>query len=288
VAEIEQLSVESFNQRRKEINIRNARLNSYVSRTIVVTPLIALLVAGLSVYRIFKLERIAAQQHREMQVAQRELRDLSRQLVSAQEKERKALSRDLHDQVGQVLTALRISLSNIQLSLKAAGMETNNELEISKRLVSQALRSARDLAMGLRPSMLDDLGLEAALEWHVRQHSRISGVPATLNLSCSLQHLSDAQRTCVYRTVQEALNNSAKHAHARNVTVNIQNETDAISIVVQDDGVGFDASARVSHALGLLGMRERIEQLGGSVSVNSEIGHGTLVCVKLPVVEQVT
>jgi signal transduction histidine kinase len=287
VAEIEQLSVETFQQRKSEIDFRNSRLASYVGRMSAVTLLIALLVAGLSIYRILYLERIADRQHKEMQVAESELRTLSRQLVTAQEEERRSLSRDLHDQVGQVLTALRISLGNVQLLMEAAGIQAGSELEISKRLVTQALRSTRDLAMGLRPSMLDDLGLEAALEWHVRQYAKISGVPATLHLTGPLQHLSDAQRTCVYRTVQEALNNAAKHSQAKNITVAIHSEAEELLIEIKDDGIGFDSSHRTGHGLGLLGMRERVEQLGGIASVESGNGQGTAVSVRLPLGEHV-
>ena len=185
-----------------------------MERVIGATIAVGMLIALLSILQIVRLERLAAAQHAKVREAEKELRELSQQLVHAQEEERRSLSRELHDQIGQLLTAVRIGIGNLEKALGVCPERVQQQLDQSRRIVEQVLRSVRDLAMGLRPTMLDDLGLGAALEWQARQHSRLCGVPVTLNLEGELNLLSDEQRTCVYRVVQEALNNIAKHASA--------------------------------------------------------------------------
>jgi signal transduction histidine kinase len=285
VSEIEQLSSEAFMQRKQEIDARNAELSYYLRRSVAITFLIAAVVAGVSIFRTYTLERTAEIQHRRVQTTEAELRRLSQQLVRAQEEERRALSRELHDQVGQVLTAMRMSLGNIELSMNDPDGRLTRELEVAKRLAGQALRSTRDLAMGLRPTMLDDLGLQAALEWYGRQHSKIYGVPVALQIEPGLDRLSDAQRTCVYRLVQESLNNSAKYARAGNVEVTVALSDGALNLKITDDGAGFNAEARNGHGLGLLGMRERLTQLGGELIIDSKPQGGTRISARFPLVQ---
>ncbi len=285
VAEVGKLSFEAFQAREKEIDARDAGLAVYLGKTIGITLLIALGVAGVSVLRMYSLERTADMQHRHVQQAETGLRKLSQQLVRAQEEERRSLSRDLHDQVGQVLTALRMSLGNLEKALAPYEGSTLSELELSKRLVGQALRSTRDLAMGLRPTMLDDLGLESALEWYARQHAKLYGIPVSVHVDAALGDLSDAQKTCVYRIVQEALNNSAKYAQAENVTVTLGVNGEDLTLEITDDGIGFDPCGNAGRGLGLLGMRERVAQLGGSLTIESSPRQGTRIRAELPRVQ---
>jgi len=282
VAQIEQLSWEALKQRRNEIDAKNAELAYYLGRMVAITILIAFAVAGVSVYRTYSLERASVLQHQKMQAAESELRRLSQQLVRTQEDERRALSRDLHDQVGQVLTALRMSLGNLELAVNGSDGRTGRELELAKRLAGQALRSTRDLAMGLRPTMLDDLGLEAALEWYGRQHAKIYGVPVSVRVRTALDQLLDAHRTCVYRIVQEALNNSGKYAQAGNVEIALGCSGGWVALEIGDDGSGFDLTNGAGRGLGLLGMRERVAQLGGTLVIESRPEHGTRISVRLP------
>src|SRR5437762_12534891 len=130
------------------------------------------------------------------------------------------------------------------------------------------MRALRDIAMGLRPSMLDDLGLEAALQWQGREFSRHTGVPARVEVEGTLDHLSDAQRTCIYRVVQEALTNCARHAKAKHVLVSLRADEHGVVVVVQDDGIGFNATA-ARGGLGLLGMQERVQELDAIVSLTA-------------------
>ena len=283
LSQVEQLSSDAFAQRKADIDAKNAGLAFYVGRMVGITLLIAFAVAGVTIWRMYALERSADYQHRKVQAAEEGLRRLSQQLVGTQEDERRSLSRDLHDQVGQVLTALSMSVGNLLMLADRSDSRVAQELDLAKRLVTQALRSTRDIAMGLRPTMLDDLGLEAALEWYARQHSKIYETPVSLNISASLAQLSDQQRTCVYRIVQEALNNVAKHAGASNISVDVSTPGRDLRVDITDDGRGFNVwNGHSRRGLGLMGMRERVTQLGGELVIDSGSGNGTRISVILP------
>jgi signal transduction histidine kinase len=280
--EIEELTASGIRQRRDEIERRQANLPGYVERVIGATIVVGMLIALMSILQIVRLEKLAAAQHEKVREAERELRDLSQQLVHAQEEERRSLSRELHDQIGQLLTAVRIGIGNLEEALGVCPERVQQQLDQSRRIVEQVLRSVRDLAMGLRPSMLDDLGLGAALEWQARQHSRLCGVPVTVNLEGELDRLSDDQRTCVYRVVQEALNNIAKHAAATGILVKVVSRAYRLSILVHDNGRGFDTDGHAAKGLGIVGMKERARQLGGHLTLESSPGQGTSLAAVIP------
>jgi two-component system sensor histidine kinase UhpB len=130
--------------------------------------------------------------------------------------------------------------------------------------------------------MLDDLWLGAALEWQARQHARLCGVPVTVNLDGELNRLSDEQRTCVYRVVQEALNNVAKHSGATEILVEVASRSGLLSIHVRDNGRGFSAAGNAARGLGIVGMKERARQLGGYLTLESSIGHGVTIDAVIP------
>jgi signal transduction histidine kinase len=278
--QVEELNRDSTQTRRRDIDRREADLPVFVSRVIGTTILVGILVAIVTGVRISALETHASKQQAAVVAAGEELRNLSRQLVETQEEERRSLSRELHDQIGQLLTAIRIGAGNLEEDLPQNSDRAKVQLDQIKRLSEQTLRTVRDLAMGLRPSMLDDLGLGAALEWQARQHSRLCGVPVSVELE-GAENLSDSQRTCVYRVVQEALTNIARHAKALNIEVRLQTVEDGISILVRDDGTGFDV-AEAGKGLGLLGIKERVRQLGGEASIESQRGSGTRLSAWLP------
>ena len=129
--------------------------------------------------------------------------------------------------------------------------------------------------------MLDDIGIEAALQWQGREFSRHTGVPATVQVHGSLDHLSDSQRTCIYRVVQEALTNCARHAKAKHVLVSLRTNEHGVLVIVEDDGVGFNPTA-ARGGLGLLGMQERVQELEGKVAITSRRNQGTTIQVELP------
>jgi signal transduction histidine kinase len=237
----------------------------------------------LTTYRVWRLEKQHDAQRIQIEETQNNLRRLSQRLVEAQELERAALSRELHDEVGQMMTALGMELRNLQ-SLRFCQDDVFNErIEDVKRLNADAMRAIRDLAMGLRPSMLDDLGLEAALQWQGREFSRHTGVPATVEVDGTCDQLTDAQQTCIYRVVQEALTNCARHAKAESVLVSLRTRQDDVIVVIHDDGVGFNYNASVRGGLGLLGIRERVEALDGKLTISSQPNRGTTVQVQIPV-----
>jgi len=241
------------------------------------------LVSVASILRISRLENRAERQHIRTERAERELRRLSQQLVRAQEDERRSLSRELHDEMGQTLTALRVELGNLE-KLRAGPTEVfHAHMEDAKRLASETLASARNLAAGLRPSVLDDLGLGPALEWQAREFSRRTGVPVEVQVEGLPPELPESHRTCVYRVAQEALTNCARHARAGRIRILLYTDAERLSLAVEDDGRGFAPDApRQPGGLGLIGIEERVAELGGTLAIHSQPGKGTLLKISLP------
>ncbi len=280
--EISALNESSLETQRREIERKQNELPVYGRRLLGAAVVLAALVAGASLFRILLLESRWERERARAERAGGELRRLSQQLVKAQEQERKAIARELHDEVGQMLTAQRMELRNLRELRDGPEHAFLARLEDTARLSEEALRVVRDIAMGLRPSMLDDLGLGPAVEWQGREFSRRYGVPVTVHLEGPLEELPDAHRTCVYRIVQEALTNSARHAGATQIRIAVHGAQDRLQILVQDDGVGFDPSQSRSRGLGLIGMEERVKELGGEVSVLSQPGKGTSINAQIP------
>ena len=286
--ETAQLIEASFRRQQRRVERSQADFRAYQTGMLTVALALGVVVAGFSIYRIWRLEHHSEQQRERAETAEHELRRLSRQLVRAQEEERRALSRELHDEVGQALTALRMDLGHLAALREGSAAQFEERLADTKQLVERTMHMVRDLAMGLRPSMLDDLGLVPALEWQVREFSRRSGIPVDLSVDGVLSGLPEGQRTCVYRVVQEALTNCARHAQAQQVRVTIHGSSSQVSLTVQDDGVGFAAGNRgKSRGLGLIGIEERVRALGGSMEIVSQPGRGTLLRAMLPLSQEV-
>jgi signal transduction histidine kinase len=167
------------------------------------------------------------------------------------------------------------------LSNRALDDEFQERLESVKQLAEACLRSVRNLALLVRPSMLDDLGLEPALHWQAKEFSRRYGIPVSVNVEGRLDGLPEALRLCLYRAIQEAMTNCGKHADANQVTIIVKQDETQVIASVHDDGRGFDAFSQ-TPGLGLMGMTERVRALKGRMSVDSEPGGGTSICVELP------
>ncbi len=210
---------------------------------------------------------------------QRELTDLSSRLVTAQEEERRTISRELHDEVGQSLTALLLE-AGAAASAFPGSADLATRLQSVKNMAETSLNSVRNLALLLRPPMLDDLGLVPALEWQAREVSKRTGMKVRILAKDVGEDLPDEYRTCIYRVVQESLNNSVRHSQAHSVQVQLWGGGRKIHLAVQDDGAGFDSGQR--PGVGLLGMEERVRRAGGTLRVDSQPGKGTLLSVTLP------
>jgi len=277
----------SFDGQQQRIQRSQAAFRAHQNGMVVVALILGLLVAGFSIYRISRLERHSEQQRERAETAEQELRRLSQELVKTQEEERRALSRELHDEVGQALTALRMDLGNLAAmgANSAAGFE--QRLAEAKQLVERTMHMVRDLAMGLRPSMLDDLGLVPALQWQVREFTRRTGIPVALDVDGVLEALPETHRTCVFRVVQEALTNCARHAQARHVRVALHGGAAELALTIQDDGAGFEVGAgRAAGGLGLIGIDERVRTLGGTLEIVSQPRKGTLLRAVLPLPQE--
>jgi signal transduction histidine kinase len=280
--EISQLNTANLRREQNRLSASQKRFQDFLRNMLVVSLVLGVGVALLSVYRFFVLEHRADRQREEIEQAERELRRLSRNQVLVQEEERKRISRELHDAVGQMLTGLGIELGNLG-SLRASPEQFQAHLDEAKQLNATTLNSIRDLAMGLRPSMLDDIGLGPALQWQAREFSRRGGIPVTVQLDGDLEHIPETHRTCVYRVVQEALTNCAKHARAKSVRISLYGREDSVSATVQDDGVGFVPGTGRPEGLGLLGIQERVKELNGEVTVVSYPQRGTILKAEIPI-----
>jgi signal transduction histidine kinase len=238
-----------------------------------------LLVAASMVY-ILRLERQTRGRYHELAQSRHELERLSSRLVDAQEEERRSISRELHDEVGQSLGALLVDLGRLSTNLPADRVEIHERLEHMKSLAERTVGTVRDIALLLRPSMLDDLGLVAALEWQGREVSRRSQMEVTVESQNVSDDLPDEYKICIYRLVQEALSNAVRHSRARNARVHVSGGPNGIAVEVVDDGRGFDPQR--TRGLGILGMEERVKRLGGSLTVKSAPGQGTILKAELP------
>ena len=290
VREIDDLSARTFKKEQETINASRMEFQAYLRKMLALSVFLAIGIALISIFRVSALERRSENQRLRAENAEMGLRHLSHQLVQAQEEERKSISRELHDEIGQMLTGLKMELANLEEFRSSPGDEFGKHLAETKTLTEQTMRSVRDLAMGLRPSMLDDFGLEPALRWQANEFARHSGFPVSIETDGNLEGLSEAVRTCIYRVVQESLTNCARHAEAKNVRVTVHGSKDRINVTIQDDGKGFDANGIIGQGLGLIGMQERIKKLGGTLVIsshNSGDHKGTVLTIKLPTAMEV-
>jgi two-component system sensor histidine kinase UhpB len=212
---------------------------------------------------------------------------LSRRLLGAQEDERRHLARELHDEFGQLLAAINFQLHAAKW---LAGAAAQSRLDECSTLLQQAGEQVRSLALELRPTMLDTLGLEAALRWLAERHQQRTGAEVWVEACLSGPPLSPDLAIACFRVAQEALTNVVRHAQARHVWMELRQGESALELVVRDDGVGFAVAPAQEHAarrgsLGLLGMRERVKALGGTLDLESEPGRGTRVCATVPLNE---
>jgi signal transduction histidine kinase len=257
-----------------------SRLQASLTGSLTIALAAGLLLVIASMAYILRLERQTRNRYTELAQSRHELERLSSRLVDAQEEERRSISRELHDEVGQSLGALLVDLGRLSTNLPADSSEIRERIDHMKSLTERTVGTVRDIALLLRPSMLDDLGLVAALEWQGREVSRRSEMEVAVESANVTDDLPDEYKICVYRLVQEALNNAVRHSRARNAKVRVAGGASGIEIEISDDGQGFDPQR--TRGLGILGMEERVKRLGGSLAVQSAPGQGSMVKAELP------
>jgi signal transduction histidine kinase len=216
---------------------------------------------------------------------QEQLRLLSRQVLSAQEDERKRISRELHDVIAQTLTGINVRLSNLKKEAAVSTKSLDRNIARTQRLVEKSVNIVHQFARELRPAVLDDLGLIPALHAFMKNFTARTGVRTRLTAFAGVEQLDTARRTVLYRVAQEALTNVARHARASQVEVSIEKLADGICMRIKDDGKSFQVEQMLrrkgSKHLGLLGMRERLEMVGGKFGVESAPGKGTTITAEL-------
>jgi PAS domain S-box-containing protein len=223
---------------------------------------------------------------RDLKTANTMLGRLSHQLMQVQETERQQLARDLHDEIGQALTAVMINLQSLSQRQDPAGQAP--EMRDSLSIVQSLVQHVRDLCLDLRPSILDDLGLIPALRWYVTRQAARAGWALDFQTDDEIPALPESVQVACFRIAQEALTNVMRHAGAQRVSVSLRRSADRLDLEIRDDGVGIDLDRRrttAGHAggLGLIGMQERARFAGGEWTIESTPGHGTTVRARLPI-----
>lgn len=242
----------------------------------------------LRAFEVEMQEQIASLQASRLEEAQRreaQRGEVLRRVVQAQEAERQRIGRELHDETGQSLTAIGLGLRGVTNTLYQDPEKAANHLKQLQGLVAHSLTELQRLISDLRPSQLDDLGLTAALRWYAGEVENRTGLKVHFEVKGAQQELPSEAKTALFRVVQEALNNVIKHAYAQNVSIQLDYGVQGVTVIVRDDGRGFDMNRQRSGnrpSWGLIGMQERATLLGGSVEIQSEIGQGTQVKVAIP------
>jgi two-component system sensor histidine kinase UhpB len=214
-------------------------------------------------------------------------------IINAQEEERKRVARELHDETSQIMTSLLVSLAILEESITS--QQARDRIAETRQLAHQTLRAIRNLSLDLRPSALDDLGLLPALRWYIKEYQQKCAIEVDFQASGFKERLPAELETVLYRIVQEALTNVARHAQARKVTVRLEESEHEIHAIISDNGRGFDAEkikkmpgAGQEHGWGLVGMHERASLLDGTLTITSQPEQGTTIDVSIPLYSMTT
>ena len=268
--------VEKLNRRKADLAVSNRQLKREIIQRKSVEE------------SLRKSERHYSQLLEQSQHLQEQLRHLSHQLLSAQEEERKRISRELHDEIAQTLTGINVRLAALKAEAKVNTKGLQNKISKTQRMVEKSVDIVHRFARELRPTVLDDLGLMPALHSHLKDFTKRTGIHIhfTSFTLGRIKQLDNAGRTVLYRVAQEALTNVVRHAQASQVDVNVQKLRNGLRMEITDNGHGFAVErvlfAKRHQRLGVLGMRERVEMIGGRFSIESTPGHGTTVRAETP------
>lgn len=265
----------ALSQRTQELSASNRELKKEIAKRMVVEQ------------SLRQSEAHATQVLGRSRQLQEQLRLLSRHVLSSQEEERKRISRELHDVIAEMLTGINVRLATLKLEAATHANGLGRKIAGTQRLIEASVSIVHRFARELRPAMLDDLGLIPALHTFMKSFSKQAGIRVSLTAFAGVEQLSSAKRTALYRVAQEALTNVARHANASRVDVRIQRLPHGLCMEIQDDGKAFNVeqtrrNAGKRQGLGLLGMQERLEMVGGAFAVESAPGKGTLIQAQIP------
>jgi signal transduction histidine kinase len=283
--EVRQVMAANASREQQELTEANRQVRRRIWETTAIAVALGVVIAILSTWYVGRLEATVREEHAEVARNRQELRQLSGRLVQAQEDERRTIARELHDEIGQALTAVDVQLA---VAERAVGTDGSAAAAIheARAVTQRALGGVRDLSQLLRPSMLDDFGLPDTLRWYLRKFSDRTGVRTELVEDRLDERLPIDVEVCVYRAIQEALTNVSRHAQATLCRVFVQRLAASVIVTVEDDGVGWQASKSVNSArrdgLGLVGIRERVSDLGGAFRIEGGGGKGTRLTIELP------
>src|SRR6266508_1185421 len=230
-------------------------------------------------------ERVQAEEA--LRRSQAELHELASATNSVREQEKSRIARELHDELGQALTALKLDVAWLSERLPAGDAAIAEKLKAMQAMIDGTVAATRRISSDLRPLILDDLGLVPAAEWLVQEFTQRSGIPCELHVGSPELELKDPHATAVFRILQESLTNVARHAKAQRVEVALGRADGTVTLNVRDNGRGFSLDdPRRPNAFGLMGLRERVYLLGGEVRIESEPGRGTSIAVQIPLEER--
>lgn len=229
--------------------------------------------------------------YEQVQLARDVRGELLHTVITAQEEERRRIARELHDETGQSLTALRLGLQKLTLQATSDSGKLKDELDRYISLCQQAEDDVDRIILDLRPALLDDLGLVEAIRFYADTRLGTSDVQVTIRVTGRERRLSGETEGAVFRVMQESITNIAKHAHAKSVIVNLRFELDRLIVEIEDDGCGFEVGRLANHrnsrhGMGLLGMRERLGLIGGNLDIVSKPGTGTCIKAAVPIAEE--
>jgi signal transduction histidine kinase len=278
---IQQISENQLEQNGAAVSVMLSSFRAELLLLLVLAAAIGLILAGIALWRLLSLERESQRRFAEVVGTREELKRLSTELVSAQESERRRISRELHDEVGQVLSAIMLGLGNLRSALRGNNsVEAFRQLQLVEDMTERNARVVRNISLLLRPTMLDDLGLIPALKWLAREVSRTGPMVVDVLAESFVDDIPEEHRTCVFRVVQEALRNAARHSGALQAHVFVREEDGFLRLSVQDEGKGFLPT--LETGLGILGMQERVLTLSGTMQLDSKPGKGTTLTFNLP------
>ena len=228
----------------------------------------------------------------QLESSNQQLRLLSERVITAQEEERKRIARSLHDDTGQSLSTLIINLERLEQHLPEEESKLLKRLQSIRQMAQQSLECLRSMIYELRPAILDDLGLLPAVRWFTRTNLEQAGIQVELNFPDEFPDLSQPLTTTLFRITQEAVNNIIRHSRAKKANITLNLHDSMINLQVMDDGLGFDAAQMSKEAVnlqhwGLVGIQERIELIGGKLSITSDPSHGTTLTITVPIVQAV-